>query len=306
MDLLEKFAHGAENHTYQRIDPCYKANIYVGYNDDGNMSFVIIEHGKIVPITPSKIINVSLKMRTDKKLTLTFDLMDDEYKSMFLIFCQDIIDYCEYAGTDMAIANAIMRWKHWKEMFSKKKYNILDKSSIKGLIGELIELRDFFLKKWDEKTAISSWMGPLLGHKDFEIADTWYEIKSVNENAVQIMISSLEQLEAETDGHLVVVRLDETSPTKNNSLNLNSVVHSIFDIIKDPDNRTLFREKLDNVGYIALPDYDDIKFVYKGTERFFVTDSFPRICRSFVNPAISNVQYTIILANIAKYKEDTL
>ena len=46
----------------------------------------------------------------------------------------------------MAIPNGLMRWKYWKEMFGKKKTNVLDKSEKKGLIGELLELRDFYGK----------------------------------------------------------------------------------------------------------------------------------------------------------------
>lgn len=303
MDLLEKFEKGAENHTYQRVDSCYKVNIFVGYNENGNMSFVITEFGRVVSVSSSKLINVSLKKRADDKLALTFDLMDNGYKSMFLIFCSDIIDNCEHAGQDKAIANAIIRWKYWRELFGKKSSSILDKSTVKGLVGELIELRSFFLKNWDEKTAISSWMGPLLGHKDFEIADTWYEIKTVNENAVQVSITSLEQLESDTDGHLVIVRLEDTSPASELSINLNKAVLSIVNQIKDPEILDLFRKRLNNIGYEPLPEYDDIAFIHKGTERFAVTDSFPRIRRVQLDPAIGNANYTILLANISKYKE---
>lgn len=86
----------------------------------------------------------------------------------------------------MAISNALIRWKYWKEMFGKRSQNILDKMEIKGLIGELTELKEYFMERWDETTAITRLDRPLLGHKDFEIEETWYEIKSVNENAVQV------------------------------------------------------------------------------------------------------------------------
>ena len=74
---------------------------------------------------------------------------------------------------------------------------------------------------------MESWMGPLLGHKDFEIDDTWYEVKSVNENAIQVTISSLEQLESDVNGYLVVVRLEDTSSVSGCSINLNEVVISV-------------------------------------------------------------------------------
>ena len=146
MNIQEKFERGAQNHTYQRIDSEYKVNVFLGYNEDGQMSMVITEPGRESLVKSSKIIEVKLKRREDGKMALTFDLLDGTYKSMFLIFCKDMISICELAGSNMAISNALTRWKYWKEMFGKKKQNILDKSEIKGLIGELIELRDHFLR----------------------------------------------------------------------------------------------------------------------------------------------------------------
>lgn len=304
MELLKKFEKGALSHTYQRIDSDYKVDIFLGYNDEGKMSMVITENGRETSVKSSKFISAQLKRREDGKLALSFDLLDNTYKSMFLIFCKDIIITCEKAGSEMAISNGLMRWKYWKEMFGKKKTNVLDKSEIKGLIGELLELRDFFMKKWDVETAVESWMGPLLGHKDFEIDDTWYEVKSVNENAIQVTISSLEQLESDVNGYLVVVRLEDTSSVLGYSINLNEVVISVAEKISDPDVLELFRTKLDNIGYSFDAEYDNYNFLYKGTQRYCVDERFPRLRRSEIASTIGNAKYTILLDGITEFKED--
>ena len=303
MELQKKFDKGAESHTYQRIDAGYHTNIFLGYNDDGQMSMVITESGKDVAVKSSQIINVQLKKREDNKLALSFDLIDISYKSLFLVFCKDIIITSEKAGNEMAISNALIRWKYWKEMFGKRRQNILDKMEIKGLIGELIELKEYFMERWDETTAITSWMGPLLGHKDFEIEETWYEIKSVNENAVQVTISSLEQLESDAEGHLVIIRLEATNTSNNQSINLNQMVADISNKIIDPENMGLFLTKLDNVGYEYNTEYDNYNFTYKGTQRYSVGNDFPRIRRSEINPSIGNVKYTILLDGISEFRE---
>lgn len=303
MELIKKFKAGQETLTYQRIDSDFQVNVFLGYNDDGQMSMVITEKGCEASVKSSKIIDVQLKRREDKKLALSFDLIDESYKSMFLIFCKDIILTCEKAGNDKAITCALTRWKYWQEMFCKKKLNIMEKFEIKGLIGELIELSNNFLCEWDETVAIACWMGPLSGHKDFEIERTWYEVKSVNENASQVAISSLEQLESEVDGHLVIVRLEETSSVNHESINLNQAVLSIIDKINDPDNLESFRIKLEKAGYQYDAEYDNINYMYKGTQRYIVGESFPRLRRSEISPCIGNVQYTIFLQSIAKFKE---
>ncbi len=50
---------------------------------------------------------------------------------------------------------------------------------------------DFFIAKYGNRKAIGLWMGLLFGHKDFEIDDTGYEIKTVNENAIQVSVNSI-------------------------------------------------------------------------------------------------------------------
>lgn len=303
MNIEEKFRNGADTHTYQRIDSNYKVNIFLGYNDNGNMSMVITEPGKKELVKSTKLIDVSLKTREDQRMALCFDLLDVDYKSIFVLFCRDIITVCEQAGSQMAISAALNRWKYWIKMFGKKKTEILEKQEIKGLIGELIELRDHFMKSFDEATAVESWMGPLMGHKDFEINDTWYEVKSVNENAVKVDISSLEQLESEVDGHLIVIRLEETSAASELSTNLNKTVTSVAESIKDPDTMDLFRLRLDNKGYVPNDEYDNYNFAYKGRQSYLVTEGFPRLTRKDVSESIGNAEYTIMLNGISNFKE---
>lgn len=303
MEIEKKFEAGKKNRTYRRIDPEYNVDIFLGYNDDGKMSLVIAEPGRETSVKSSKFIDVSMKKREDGKLALSFDLLDNSYKSMFFVFCKDIIVTCEKAGASMAVSSAVLRWKYWKNLFGYRKQNILDNPSIKGLLGELIQLRDFFIPKYGSDKAVASWMGPLLGHKDFEINDTWYEVKSVTENALQVSISSLEQLESESDGHLLVVRLEDTSSVSRNSINLNNVVVQITDLINDPDTFNMFSERLNNMGFEPDEEYNKFNYVYKGTEMYRVDEDFPRLRRRNLDEAIGNVKYTLILNAISNHRE---
>lgn len=303
MELSKKFEKGVESHTYQRIDPDYKVNIFLGYNDDGKMSMILTENGKEEKVCSSKLIEVHLKRREDRKLALSFDLLDDAYAPMFTVFCKDMIVVCESAGKDMAISSALIRWKYWKEMFGKKHSQLLDKQEIKGLMGELYVLKNRLIPEFGCRDSVKSWMGPLLGHKDFEINQTWYEVKTVNSGALQLTISSLEQLESNIDGHMIVVRVDETSETNERALNLNTIVLQLTDLIDDSEALEEFRIKLDNAGYSIDPEYEKYNFVFTGTETYMVNDEFPRLRRKEVGNAIGNAKYTILIAGISEFKE---
>ena len=189
-------------------------------------------------------------------------------------------------------------------MFGKRKQTVLDKQEIKGLIGELLILKEGILTRWGEERAVQAWMGPLLGHKDFEINDTWYEIKSVNENALQVKISSLEQLESDKKGHLIVVRLEDTSTVAENSININKLTAEIIGLITDVENLSVFQTKLDNIGYSFDEEYNSWNFLYKGRQSYYVDEAFPRIRKQDVDSAIGNAQYTIMLNGVERFKED--
>ena len=304
MNIQERYDVNEGKNKYRRIDPSYKVDIYLGYNNDGKMSMVITEKGRIVKTNSSKLIEVALLKKEDERLSLVFNLLDNACKTMFLAFSKDIITACEAAGPEKAIATALKQWKYWKKMFETKPGELLDKNKIKGLVGELIQMRDYFIPNYGEENAVEAWMGPESGHKDFEINDTWYEIKSVNENAVQIRISSLEQLDSETDGHLLVCRLEETSSVNKRAVSLNSVVMNVMDMIDDPDVLDKLRTKLKNVGYCFNEDYNNVKFMYGGTTKFAVTKQFPCLRRSEVLPVIGEAEYTLTLSGISEYQEN--
>ena len=304
MDLSEKFSKGAETHTYQRIGSEYKSDVFLGYSDAGDMSMVIADYSAPAKVDSSKLIEVLLTQRVDGKKALTFNLLDNAYDTMFIVFCKDIIMECEKVDRNKTISSAINRWNYWKELFGKKKRTLLNKAEIKGLIGELIELKEYFIPKYGEYDAIVSWMGPLYGNKDFEIYDTWYEIKTISVNAIQVEISSLEQLESVIEGHLAIVRVEDTSATMEGAINLNGIVVEIADSIKSQVDLDMFRTRLDNVGYSMDPEYENNCFLYKGAEIYTVNALFPKILRSDISTSIVNAKYSILIDGIAKFKEE--
>jgi hypothetical protein len=288
---------------YKRIDSSFKVNIFLGYNENNNMSMVIIENGPELMVKSSAIIDVNLKRREDNKMALSFDLLENRYHSVFLVFCKDIIMNCNKLNNDSVIDYTVKRWNYWKGMFNKPKNTFLEYSEIKGLIGELILLKDFFLENWEEFEALNSWMGPIAGKKDFEIGETWYEVKTVSSNSIAIKISSLEQLESERDGHLFIVKLDDTSSESEESLNLNRIVSEVAQKINDIEALNLYKEKLDQIGYCFDIEYDKYSFLFKETKKYYVNEDFPKISRKKISSSIGDVKYTINIEGIQNFIE---
>lgn len=303
MKLKDKFEIGKEKHTYQRIDSEYMSDVYLGYNQENNMTMVIVEVGKPAKVKSSNIIEVRFGERQDKKIALSFTLLDQSYESMFLLFCEDIIKICERTDSSWRLSNVVHRWKYWREMFGKKTRTILSKEEIKGLIGEIYVLKTFFFRKFGIEDTVSSWMGPVAGHKDFEISNTWYEIKTIDEGASKVTISSIEQLDSLEIGYLVIVRVEDTSSTSDIAINLNSIVEDVRLQIKDIDVLNEFDTKLSEVGYTYSDEYKDYNFLMKGYDLYTVDENFPRLKREDISEVIENAKYSLVLYGIREFKE---
>ena len=169
---------------------------------------------------------------------------------------------------------------------------------IKGLIGELLFLKNFMFDEYGTSESIEAWTGPLGNPKDYLINDTWYEVKTVNESKQSIRISSLEQLDSELLGYLVVIKLESTSNQVNNHINLNSLIGYIAGFIEDAEDLEKFIRKLNNLGYQFDIEYNEYCYVYKRTVFYKVDLEFPVIKRKSLSNSIIRVSYELALVDI--------
>lgn len=302
MNVKSMFSKVSKNGTHVRISSKYLIEIFFGLDVNGKYEMVIRCKGRKPKISSSKIIDVMIECFVSNEIAIHFILQENNYLSIFYKFCEDMASYVESYDEKVALSATIKRWKEWNKMFSKKKKKLLDEKEIKGLIGELIILREYFFLHYSENEAIQSWLGPLGGHKDFEIDDTWYEVKTKTSSALMVEISSLEQLDSDRDGHLVVVSLDSTSPVSIGAINLNLMVASVMSLFSDPDNMELFITRLSIKGYTFEEEYEKVAFFHRKTDYYYVNDSFPKLIRSQINPGIGKAEYSIILNSIQDHK----
>ncbi len=156
------------------------------------------------------------------------------------------------------------------------------------------------IPKFGEFNAIEAWKGPEMASKDFQINETWYEIKTIIESGLAITISSLEQLDSEVNGYLVLFLLEKSTNVANGAISLNSYIREIEESIEDFDVKLKFRSKLAEVGYYEAEEYDGLNFKLKG-DKFFFDETFPRIKKNDLSSGIVKVSYKILINSIDKY-----
>ena len=300
-ELKDKFIECKESKTYKRINPSHPVDIYIGYDELGRKSLAVISDGDIDNVESTRLIEVKFVKRVDNRLSLSFNLLDDSISDIFYKFCVDIIDSTSNIKMLNPLSFVIDRWKNWINTFKNPHSLILTENEIRGLIGELIFLKEYMFKNYGVEKGITSWLGASKAHKDYEIANTWYEIKTVKENAITVKISSLEQLDSTVDGHMVIIKLEESNPTIENPISLNNYIGEIRRSIEDRNLSNIFSGKLVKYGYFYAEEYDKYIYSVKGIDTYIVNQGFPKLSKDDLKDGIVRVSYEIYLNNIKSF-----
>ena len=286
-----------ENSKYVRVDESHPLELYLGLDSHGNKTIRLNE--SFVPkngIKSSAQITIQqVKFPTHNSILFSNTGEDD----IFYQFCNDLIDTSRNCKIGCGYQFLLNRYTKWKKMFSSDK-KALDEKQIKGLLGELVFLKEFAFEKYGIRDAIIGWSGTEPTHKDFSYGDEWFEIKTINDGKSTISISSIEQLDSISNGKLVIYELQKMSPTFN-GLSLNNFIAQIKEQIIDEDTLDILENKLLQAGYIYSLSYDDFVFCLMGNNVYDVNENFPRIKRENIPSEIVSVKYEIFISSIEKF-----
>jgi hypothetical protein len=187
----------------------------------------------------------------------------------------------------------------WSSFFENKTNEGLSKDQVKGLIGELIYLKNLLLNpKINIDDALLSWRGPYDESHDFVFDFTDFEIKTIEKSKNNVRISSEFQLESEKGKklELVVISVDVDIE---NGLGLKGLVNEIKSIVHDRfGDNSIFINALAQKGLTIgdLEQYDINKYSpieqtsYAGSD-----EEFPKLIRSNIPEEINKLNYNIKL-----------
>ena len=115
------------------------------------------------------------------------------------------------------------------------------------------------------------------------------------------MISSLEQLDSDVVGQLVIYRLEKMA-SEFKGISINKLIESLMSIITSLPDKDLFAEKLRGAKYSYESQYDSYVYVVKDVERFMISDNFPRLERKKLHKAINAATYELTISELLDYK----
>lgn len=300
-EIYKTFREEFPSRHFIRFGENRHLSLYIGRDDDARYSFDFKGKFKPFKISSSDVIAVEQYHNNDI-FTLRFSLENSELLEHFCTFCQDLLDSVRIISDDDAAYKTLRsRYYSWKQLFRPNSSQMTE-SEVMGLIGELLFLKNYMIPQMGVDIALESWMGPEKTHKDFSYQQDWFEIKAINFGKESVRISSIEQLDSDTDGFLIVYELEKMSPSYD-GIRLNKLANSIIALLADASQKDIFLAKLQLFGFEFKKENDNFVFSLKNKRKYKVASNlFPRINRNMLPEAITRVQYEIQLSEIENFK----
>jgi len=290
---------------FLQVDTQHPLEWYIGYQSISQRTLLLVSDTEIDAIESSKSMAVNRRRRdVDNRWTLSIELLRNEQQDVFAILCCDVIEYSRSAANEKeALVLVISRYKQWSRLLESQRGGLMSESVQKGLLGELLFLEERIDSAELALTAIQGWVGADGADQDFMYSDGWFEVKCIGASAMNVTISSLEQLDCSDAGELIIKRIDKAAPERTDAISLNDIVRRISNRIKG-EALDLFCAKLYAYGYIDLQEYSEQKYHCSATQRYRVDDSFPRLIRKMVAAQIASLHYELSLPSLADWLKE--
>lgn len=283
-----------------RVPGLARIEAFWGRKPDGRLALLVaLQRIEDVPLDLPTVRGVELLVvAADRRLQLVLEPAGDW--EMFHALCLDLLSAAD-EGADEATALQLLvaRLLRWQKFLSKGTRKLLDEREVRGLIGELLFLRDYLVSMVGT-AAVECWQGPLGLPQDFVFDGRLVEVKTFAAGSdPSVRITSAEQL---TSGdvplflHIVcLVRQDE-------SLTLPDLVDELRQLLVASHAQTeAFEDRLLTMGYIDLPEYRAMSYAVTSVSDFEIRDGFPRLTTEQVPTGVKDVAYSICLADMRSF-----
>ncbi|MCB9147561.1 MAG: PD-(D/E)XK motif protein [Caldilineaceae bacterium] len=226
---------------------------------------------------------------------------------LFFSLCTDLVQATRRATTSVtAVQTILRRLTRWHEFLKKNRNDLLTEDKIKGLIGELLFIKNYLVPVFGVGQAIQFWQGPEGLSQDFNVNNSAIEVKCQSgASSPTVRITSADQLCPQLpEMYLFVITLGKTIPETEGAINLPGLVAYIRDILQSNASSQIerFNDLLYMIGYIESEQYLDFSYVLIGENFFEVTEAFPRICTHEIHHGIVKLSYNIKLSECEPFE----
>ena len=284
--------------TQIRVDAQHPHDLYAAFDPPDRVGMMIVCKGRPDDLEPMRSIEVEDGLRADGRWTLRMSLMDPRLRPVFAALCDDIVHITREGVPEARLSQEVMgRIRHWRTLLSPDA-NGLPETVLRGLIGELLVLRDRLVPELGPLEAVRAWRGPSGAPQDFILADgRRLEVKTVRAHAQDVSINGLDQLDGLGDPlELVIVRTESSAPAGPRAMTAPGLVSQLRQLMGAvPQALSTFETALAVLRWHDHPSHLEVALRLVDVETFNVGDAFPRLTRRLVPTGILSADYRIAL-----------
>jgi uncharacterized protein YbaR (Trm112 family) len=227
-------------------------------------------------------------------------LQERQFSDVFSAFAQDLLVHVATSRSEAESAITVLsRLARWQRFFDDASESLSPESQ-RGLFGELLAMRDFFVPWVGVSAAVGAWEGPLGSHQDFQFGGVAVEVKTTATKQHQhLMISSERQLDATGLSRLYLAHFSLDAREGGEGTSLPALVrHLRVQLASDALAQQRFEEVLLAAGYLDIhaARYESLLYATRAHYFYEIRDHFPRILERELRSGVGAVKYTIAVA----------
>lgn len=280
------------------VSGAHPLQFFVGRDEIGHARVVI--RGPVKPQRPglSGVVLVERFEDQSAQWNLSLTLQDRRFEEVFLRLADDMHARTASAPSEAVAIDRVTRViDEWHRLLSRRPAGVLTMEELRGLVGELWLVLNWFTRDRSLEAALEGWLGPLGLPQDFWYEqDGYHEAKCIGPSTTTVRISSAEQLDP-PDMQLLVLRVATTDETQPGALNLPNLVRRVHDALTETGaSEQPLRDRLEHLNVdLAESFYHDTWFVVATIHLHTVNEQFPSIRSSALPDGIEGVRYQIDL-----------
>lgn len=285
----------AERTLFTRASAALPTDIFVG-KADGRLAIEIRSQDAPPHAPHLAALSISISRSPRGYWSILLSLLRSELRFLFIRLAEDLVRATAH-GSSNAGAVVVQRLLQWQRLLAPGPREALSEAQLRGLLGELLFLRDQAIPALGETSAILGWKGPFNAPRDFEFADRDVEVKTIREGARTIQVSSLEQLDTDVRPVFMWVTDIALRTCARGVRPASSAANLVADLRQQALSDAIASEHLEQgllaAGYSDCEAYEEQEIVSGRTWCIAIREAFPRITRGATPPGVTSCNYDI-------------
>jgi len=287
------------------LEPLDAFNLFIGLNPSGKriLALDIKNTGEInLDYFPSWTGAPIEHKEIENRFYLIITLMDDDNANILDDLIHNLVLRFEEIRTIGDALDSFSQWLIEYSWFFKKDRSPLSKAAQRGLIGELIFLKDYVMKNRSNTNALNAWRGHNRKVHDFSFKNGNVEIKTtISKEPKKVIISNEKQLNDDGLEKLLlsVFLLKEVDSGKS----LPEYIDEIRSQLRQDSESAnlLFEVYLKHAKYVDRDRgfYEPYKIKNEEMKLFKVVKGFPRIID--LEEGVGDVSYSVTLSSCTDF-----